>query len=76
MKTVTVNLPGTRDWEEVEVAPGATPMDILAQLDLGSDFRLAMWGDPTSFGDTENVYQAIQDGEKLQAVSVAEVAHE
>jgi len=74
MKTVAVNLPGTGKWSNVEIAPGATARDVLSQLGLGTDYRLCRWHDTVAFGERENIYTALADGEKVQAVSAAEVA--
>ena len=74
MKIVTVNLPGTGTWREVEIAPGTTPRDVLKELSLGTDYHLSPWKSAEAFADGENLYLVVEDGAKLQAVSAAEVA--
>jgi len=76
MKTVTINLPGTGKWEEIQLVAGTTARDVLNQLGLGEDFCLCRWTETTAFGDGENLHKAVKDGDKLQAVSVSEVALE
>jgi len=74
MKTVTINLPGTRDWKELQIAPGTTSRDVLRQLGLSEAYQLTRWNSVNVFGVDENMYQLVEDGEKLQAVSNSEVA--
>lgn len=74
MKTVTVNLPGSGKWQNVQIAPGTTPKDVLQQLGLAQGYNLAPWKSPNAFATDENLYQAVEDGAKLQAVSPSEVA--
>ena len=74
MKTVAINLPGSQKWRELHIAAGTTPRDVLNELGLGADYRLSPWKSPTTFGDDDNLYGAVEDGAKLQAVSASEVA--
>lgn len=74
MKTVAVNLPGSGKWQDVEIAPGTTPRDVLNELGLGADFQLCPWQSAKTFAEDENLYGAVEDGEKLQAISASEVA--
>jgi hypothetical protein len=74
MKTVTINLPGSGKWEELQLAPGATARDVLSQLGLGEDFCLVRWNSVNTFDDRANLYKEVADGDKLQATSVTEVA--
>jgi hypothetical protein len=58
---------------DVEIAPGTSAGDIIRQLGLQG--YLLSTG-PTSdrfFGDDENVYTAVSDGDKLFATTRAEV---
>ena len=74
MKTVTINLPGSGSWKDLQIAPGTTARDVLAQVGLGADFSLVRWNSVNAFDDTGNLYQLVEDGEKLQAVTTSEVA--
>jgi hypothetical protein len=74
MKTIAIKVAGSEQEPiDVEIAPGTTAGDILRQLGLQG--YLLSTG-PTSdrfFGDAENVYAAVRDGDKLFASTRAEV---
>ena len=74
MKTVAINLPGSGSWKDMQIAPGTTARDVLTQVGLGADYCLVRWNSVNSFDDAGNLYQLVEDGEKLQAVTTSEVA--
>jgi hypothetical protein len=74
MKTIAIKVAGSaHEPTDVEIAPGTTARDILHQLGLRG--YLLSTG-PTSdrfFGEDENVYAVVGDGDKLFATTRAEV---
>jgi hypothetical protein len=74
MKTIAIKIAGSEQGPvDVEIGPGTTARDILYQLGLRG--YLLSTG-PTSdrfFGDDENVYASVVDGDKLFATTRAEV---
>ncbi len=71
MKRVLVTVSATGAGHDLEIQPGTTAADILRQIGL-QDHQLKMQGEDP-FGNTENVYPRIADGEKLFANSIADV---
>lgn len=57
---------------DILVRPGTTTRDIVKQLELPSDFALSK-RDGVFFGDNEDVYGSLRDGEKVFASTVPTV---
>lgn len=73
-KNIAVKLPG-EGVNDLEIRPGTAAGDILAELNL-EDYQLRRPGseDPNDvFGLNENVYQQVDDGDKLEASMEAQV---
>jgi hypothetical protein len=74
MKTIAIKVAGSaQEPIDVEIQPGTTARDILHQLGLRG--YLLSTG-PTSdrfFGEDENVYSGLTDGDKIFASTKAEV---
>ena len=62
-KTIVVALAGSGRQLTVEIQPGTTAQDLLEQLNL--DGRLYRLGETVPFGDSESLYAAVRDGEKV-----------
>ena len=79
-KPIAIQLPdgqgGTR-LADVELEPTTTARDIVAALQLGSNFVLAPLNDPTRvFALDEAIYGQVSEGEKLIASVPASVGAE
>ena len=73
MKRATIVIAGTtRGPQDVTIQPGTTPHEVLSQLGLNG-YLLSTKGANTYFGDDENLYPKIVDGDLLYATSTAEV---
>lgn len=74
MKRIAIKVAGSEQAPiDVEIDPGTTAGEILGQLNLHG-YLLSTGPNSTSFfGDTENVYARVQDGDKLFASTRAEV---
>jgi hypothetical protein len=74
MKRITVKVAGT-DREPIDrnIKPGSTAGEVLA--DLGLEGYLLSTGPNADrfFGDSENVYSQVSDGQKLFATTPADV---
>jgi hypothetical protein len=62
----------TRGPQNVTIQPGTTAHDILSQLGL-EGYLLSTKGATTYFGDDENLYPKVVDGDLLYATTEAEV---
>ena len=71
MKRVLVTVSATGAGHDLEIQPGTTTADILRQIGL-REHQLKKAGE-NPFGETENVYPRVADGEKLYANSIADV---
>jgi len=72
MKNVVVITAGTGNHTDLTIEPGTTAKDILNQLNL-SGYILSKDSGQHTFGENENVYANVDDGEKLHAVSKTDV---
>jgi hypothetical protein len=71
----TVYVVANQNTYPVTLNPGMTTRDVLARLGLPAGFWLS-GNDGARFGDDEDLYPAVHDGEKLQASPEAGVAHD
>jgi hypothetical protein len=73
MKRITVVVAGsTRGPQDVTIQPGTTAHEVLNQLGL-EGYLLSAKGGTTYYGDDENLYPQVLDGDLLYATSSAEV---
>jgi len=72
MKKLSVVVAGTGQIRDVEIQPGTTAGDILAQLSL-PDYLLSKGPNEPFFANAESVYDKVKDGEKIFASTKAEV---
>ena len=81
MKQVQISKPGQgndpNSLVRAELLPGTTARDALRTLGLDGNYLLAKFPAPgqapSSFGETESIYDKVGDGEKLLAFSKADV---
>jgi hypothetical protein len=73
MKRIAVVVAGsTRGPQDVTIQPGTTAHDVLSQLAL-EGYLLSTKAGTTYFGDDENLYPKVLDGDLLYATTEAEV---
>ncbi len=72
MKSIVVITAGTNNHTDLSIEPGTTAKDILNQLNL-QGYNLSKDSGRQIFGDSENVYANVDDGEKLHAFSKTDV---
>jgi hypothetical protein len=73
MKRIAVVVAGsTRGPQDVTIQPGTTAHEVLSQLGL-EGYLLSTKGASTYFGDDENLYPKIVEGDLLYATTEAEV---
>ena len=73
MKRIAVVVAGsTRGPQDVTIQPGTTSQEVLSQLGL-EGYLLSTKGGNTYFGDDENLYPKVVDGDLLYATTEAEV---
>ncbi len=72
MKSIVVIKAGTGENSDLSIDAGTTSSDILKELNL-TGFILSKDDGKYVFGDTENVYAGVDDGEKLHVSSKADV---
>jgi hypothetical protein len=73
MKRITVVVAGTtRGPQDKTIQPGTTAHEVLTDLGL-EGYLLSPKGGTTYFGDDENLYPQVLDGDLLYATSSAEV---
>ena len=72
MKQLSVVVAGTGQIRDVEIEPGTTAGDVLAQLSL-SDYLLSKGPNDPFFANAESVYDKVNNGEKIYATTRAEV---
>lgn len=72
MKNVVVITAGTGNHTDLAIEPGTAAKDILDQLNL-TGYVLSKDSGQHVFGENENVYASIDDGEKLHAASKTDV---
>ena len=76
MKNLVIKIAGAspeHSIKDITIAPGTTAGEILKRLDLNG-FTLTKGSDSTPFTSDQNMYTAAESGEKLFAISPAEVA--
>lgn len=72
MKNVVVIVAGSGQHHDLAIEPGTNARDILEQVGL-SGYVLSKDAGQHTFGEIENVYVAVDDGEKLYAAAKADV---
>lgn len=75
MKTAVVivsGAPRSDNLREIEIQPGTSAGDVLRALNL-TGYLLSKEGSAQAFAEEEDIYSAINDGDKLRATPVAEV---
>ncbi len=72
MKNVVVIVAGTGQMHDLTIQPGTSARDILTQLGL-QGYVLSKDRGQHPFGETENVYPEVDDGEKLYAAAKTDV---
>ena len=72
MKSIVVITAGTGNHNDLTIEAGTTAQDILKQLNL-SGYVLSKDSGQYVFGESENVYANVDDGEKLHAASKTDV---
>ena len=73
MKRLSIVVAGsTRGPQDVTIQPGTTAHEVLSQLGL-EGYLLSPKGAHTYFGDDENLYPKVVDGDLLYATTEAEV---
>ncbi|MBM3796487.1 MAG: hypothetical protein FJW31_21035 [Acidobacteria bacterium] len=72
MKKLSVVVAGTGNIHDLEIRPGTTAGDVLAQLKL-TDYLLSKGPNEPFFAQAESVYDKVGDGEKIYASTKAEV---
>lgn len=70
-KQLAVKVAGTDEIYDMEVEPGTTPHEILNAPDigLGNDYDLSPGGGQEIFGQNQNIYPEVEDGQKLIATT-------
>jgi hypothetical protein len=72
MKKLSVVVAGTGQIRDLEIQPGTTAGDILSQLSL-QNYLLSRGPNEPFLANAENVFDKVNDGEKLFASTKAEV---
>ena len=72
MKRLLVVVSGSGKQHDLEIKPGTTAGDILSELGLDG-YTICPEPNSDAFGTDENLYTAIEDGQKVFAISRAEV---
>ncbi len=72
MKNVVIIVAGTGRHHDLSIEPGTTSRDILAEIGLAG-YRLSKDNGQHVFGDNENVYPLVEDGEKIHCSSKTDV---
>lgn len=75
VKHIVVIVAGTGKARDLDIEAGTTARDILTDLGL-QDYVLSRDSGQDVFGENENVYTAIQDGEKLYASTRTDVGNQ
>jgi hypothetical protein len=75
MKKLTVVVAGTGRYEDIEIQPGTTAGDVLAQLNL-RDYLLSRSPNVAFYANAESIYDKVNDGEKIFASTKATVGIE
>jgi len=72
-KHITIVLAGSGEQRlDIEIVRGVTTRDLLQQLNLNG--HLTKYGETAPFGENEDVYVRVEDGDKLTLAPVTTVA--
>ena len=80
MKNIAIKVGASQDLPiDVSIEPGTTSSDILDHIKENKGINLTGFGlskedGSNQFGDNENIYPKVEDGEKLYAFKVSKVA--
>jgi hypothetical protein len=72
VKNISVVIAGSGDIRDIGIKPGTTAGDILRQLNLNG-YVLSKGQNEPPFGNGENIYPLVRDGDKLYASTPATV---
>lgn len=72
MKNIVVIIAGSGQPHDLAIEPGTTARDILGKLGLNG-YVLSKDAGQHTFGENENIYPEVDDGEKLYAASKTDV---
>jgi hypothetical protein len=72
MKRIAVIVVGSGQIHDLTINPGTTAREVLREIGL-EDCNLSRQNEAHPFGLDENVYAAVQDGEKLNAGTKVDV---
>ncbi len=72
MKRLSVVVAGTGQIRDIEIQPGTTAGDVLAQLGL-RDYLLSKGPNEPFLANADSVYDKVGDGEKIFASTKADV---
>jgi hypothetical protein len=72
MKKLAVVVAGTGNYQDIEIQPGTTAGDVLAQLNL-RDYLLSRSPNEAFFANAEPIYDKVTDGDKVFASTKAQV---
>jgi hypothetical protein len=75
MKNIVVIIAGSGQHHDLTIEAGTTARDILQQVGL-QGYVLSKDAGQHTFGETENVYAAVDDGEKLHAAAKTDVGRQ
>lgn len=77
MKKISIQIPASGQIHDLEIEPGTTCQDVIEALEGLEGYRIRRPGsdDPSDvFGQDENIYPEVEDGQKLLANPKAPVA--
>ena len=80
MKNIAIKVGASEDHPiDVSIEPGTTSSDILDHIKETNDVNLTGYGlskedGSNQFGNNDNIYPKVEDGEKLYAFKVSKVA--
>jgi hypothetical protein len=75
LKRISLVIAGsTRGPQDVTIQPGTTAHEVLSQLGLNG-YLLSAKGGQTYYGDDENLYPQVLNGDLIYATTAAEVAY-
>lgn len=75
MKNIVVQMAGSDQYHDLTIEAGTTARDVLQQLGL-QGYVLSKDNGQHTFGDTENVYASVDDGEKMHAAAKTDVGRQ
>jgi hypothetical protein len=75
LKTIELKILGSdREPVDIVITPEVTPQDILTQLGL-ANCCLSRQGEQYYFHPEEAIYDTLEDGDKLYAITVCTIGH-